>query len=73
MKRYAIRHTFPNGGTVGDGLIHAGNTYPQPVATYDAAEAEATAAHMRLVNPGHVFEVVPAPEFEYTGFEAGAL
>ena len=24
--RYAIRHTFPNGNTLGDGFMHAGNS-----------------------------------------------
>lgn len=62
MPTYAIRHTFPNGDTLGDGFIHSGNVHPQPVAPYDSHdEAQATAERMTTHNPGHTFEVVPYP------------
>ena len=61
MIRYAIRHAFPDGRTVGDGYIHAGDTHPQPIAPFYGADAEATAARMREHNPGHVLDVVPYP------------
>ena len=61
MTRYAIRHTFPNGGTVSDGYVHAGDTYPQPVAPFYGPDAEATAARLRAHNPGHRFDVTPYP------------
>lgn len=60
-RRFAIRHTFPNGGTVGNGYVNSG-TYSDTIATYSREDAEAAAANMRTVNPGHTFEVVRYPE-----------
>ena len=62
MNTYGIRHTFPNGGILGDGFVHSGDTYPQPVAPfYGDDEAQDAARAMRAANPGHTFEVVPYP------------
>lgn len=60
-QRFAIRHTFPDGRTVGDGYVHSGDQRPQPVAPFYADDAEATAHAMREANPGHGFEIVPYP------------
>lgn len=57
-RTYSIRHTFPNGQTLGHGLVTSGNSYPPPIATYDEVEANELAERMRAVNPGHTFEVV---------------
>lgn len=71
-RTFSIRHTFPNGQTIGDGYIHAGNTNPPPVAVYDEAYANGLADHMREVNPGHTFEVVQNCPLHGPGCEAWA-
>lgn len=62
MSKFAIKHTFPGGHVLGDGYVHSGNTFPQPIAPYYAEdEAQQDADTMNRVNPGHTFEVVPYP------------
>lgn len=52
----AIRHTFPNGGTVALGYVRSG--YAQQIARWTAVEAQRAVCRMRAVNPGHTFEAV---------------
>lgn len=80
MKRYAIRHTFPNGKVLGDGLVKSG-TRSDHIVTDDAGHIDDMIGAMVKNNPGHRFEAVEAPQcdcpgcvpYQHTGFEAGAL
>lgn len=58
---FAIRHTFPNGGTVSDGYIHSGTFSQEIKRYYSYSEASESAETMRDYNPGHAFVVVPFP------------
>lgn len=55
---YAIRHTFPNGETLGDGLLTVPGR-PLLVLTGSYADSERTAQRCAANNPGHSFTVVP--------------
>lgn len=56
--RYAIRHTFPDGKTIGDGLLNINGV----VTRYTNAEAEDAITRMHAHNPGHTFTIVLHPD-----------
>ncbi len=60
---FAIRHTFPNGQQIGDGLIHSGDSTPTPVAKFDFVDAQLAVTSMRYwSSEGHRFDIVMHPD-----------
>jgi len=56
-RRFSIRHTFPNGETIGDGLARTG-TRSDTIAEYDRETADDLVRRMRAHAPTHTFELV---------------
>ena len=72
---YAIKHYFPNGETLGDGMVKSGTRSDTVLKFTRLTEAMEAAADFTLKNSGHVFDVIelPAAPHVHTGFECGAL
>lgn len=56
--RYAIRHTFPNGEMIGNGLLNVNGV----VTRYTGAEATNALDRMHAFNPGHNFTIIIHPD-----------